>query len=84
LCFYPKDINSKSAAKLSIMEIMSTPWGASKRARDWRGGAIAGGHRPRKRRNPRKARFPVQPEMRPNEVLKKLPVSVITLQVEAL
>jgi hypothetical protein len=36
------------------------------------------------RRNPRKARFPAQPEMRPNEVLQKPPVSVIILQVEAL
>jgi hypothetical protein len=70
---------------------MSAGADTAKRARDWRGGATAGGHRPRRRavghavrRNPRKARFPAQPEMRPNEVLKKLPVSIITLQGEAL
>jgi hypothetical protein len=35
----PKKINTKSAAKLSIIGIMPTPWGAS-RARDWRGSQI--------------------------------------------
>ncbi|MDR1230019.1 MAG: hypothetical protein LBK61_01315, partial [Spirochaetaceae bacterium] len=50
----------------------------------WRGGATAGGHRPRKRRNPRKARFSAQPKMRPDEILKKPLLSVNSMQVEAL
>jgi hypothetical protein len=57
-----------------------TPQGCY-RARDWRGAersrhlaicggsASAGGHVPG--RNPRKARFPAQPEMRPNNYFKK-------------
>jgi hypothetical protein len=50
----------------------------------WRGGATAGGHRPRKRRNPRKARFFAKQKMRPNEVLKKSFISVNALQGETL
>jgi hypothetical protein len=34
--------------------------------------------------SPRKTRFFAEQKMRPNEVLKKLPVSIITLQGEAL
>jgi hypothetical protein len=62
---------------MSIIGIMLTLWGVWGQAvaasgghrncaRDWRGGATAGGHRPRKRRNPRKARFFAQQKMRPN------------------
>jgi hypothetical protein len=58
---------------------MSTPWGAGIRARDWRGA-----ERPRKRRNPRKARFFAEQKMRPNEVLKKPLTSVNSFWVEAL
>jgi hypothetical protein len=57
----------------------------------WRGGATAGGHRPRRRavghalrRNPRKARFSAQPKMRPNEVLPESHIFVNLLQGEAL
>jgi hypothetical protein len=57
----------KSVAKLSIIGIMSTSWGAGICARDWRGA-----ERLRKRRNPRKARFFAKQKMRPNEVLKNL------------
>jgi hypothetical protein len=48
-------------------------------ARDWRGAK-----RPRKRRNPRKARFSAQPKMRPNEVLPESHIFVNSFQEEAL
>jgi hypothetical protein len=63
----------KSVAKLSIIGIIFTPWGADGScARDWRGLATALVPGPeRTGAELRKARFFVEQKMRPNEVVKK-------------
>jgi hypothetical protein len=61
------------------MQSVAASGGHRNCARDWRGA-----ERPRKRRNPRKARFFAEQKMRPNEVLSESHIFVNSLQEEAL
>jgi hypothetical protein len=73
-------LTPKEVPPLGVLGFKPWPLGGHRNcAKDWRGA-----ERPRKRRNPRKARFFAEQKMRPNEVLPESHNFVNSFQIETL